>query len=132
MPRVLLEKYPIPLLPIPSLSWCSVSLKAHWLRHLQQSSGYNPMLPLQGAGNYDPACWGSTAKKKESTLVMRGEGMNANLDIPFQPCEFWISDFALFRRSWRASQEERPKSWPLRRSKNWSNMTWGCVDWLSE
>lgn len=40
---------------------------------------------------------------------MGGEGMNANLDIPFQPCELWISDFQFFRRSWRASQEERPE-----------------------
>ena len=35
--------------------------------------------------------------------------MNANWDIPFQPRELWISDFPLFRRSWRASQEERPE-----------------------
>lgn len=40
---------------------------------------------------------------------MGGEGVNANWDIPFQPRELWISDFPLFRRSWRASQEERPE-----------------------
>ena len=71
-------------------------------------------------------------KKERNTLVMRGEGMNDNLDIPFHPCKLWTSDFSLFRRSWRASQEERPKSWPSRRSRNWSNMTWGYMDRLCE
>ena len=91
---------------------------------------FDPWFPGQGTKilHAGLAQW----KKERNTLVMRGEGMNANLDIPFHPCKLWTSDFSLFRRSWRASQGERPKTWPSRRSRNWSNMTWRYMDRLCE